>query len=158
MHIDITEATAAEAAIVHHVMQAAFAQYAHDCIPAFAAHFETVEDVAEAMREGGAVLAWLWDDAAGSARYRLLPEHFIIERVSVLPEYQGRGIAGAMMSYLEAVAAGYGYDQVELTTRLSLTKNIALYEKLGYEIVDAEPKTGRVWMTKRLEMDTLVLA
>ncbi len=158
MHIDITEATAAEAAIVHHVMQAAFSQYTHNCVTPFPAHYETVDDVAAAIHEGGAVLAWLWNEAAGSARYRLLPEHFIIERVSVLPEYQGRGIAGAVMSYLEAVAASYGYSQVELTTRISLTKNIALYQKLGYEMVDTDPATGRVWMTKRLEMDTLVLA
>ncbi|MCL4248268.1 MAG: GNAT family N-acetyltransferase [Anaerolineae bacterium] len=158
MNIEITEATAAEAALVHHVMQAAFSQYSQDSFPAFAAHHETVDDVAAAMHQGGAVLAWLWGEAVGSARYRLQPEHFIIERVSVLPEYQGRGIAGAMMSYLETVALSYGYAHVELMTRHSLTKNIALYQRLGYELVETDPATGRVWMTKRLEADTLVLA
>ncbi|MCA9904573.1 MAG: GNAT family N-acetyltransferase [Anaerolineae bacterium] len=158
MDIEITEATAVEAALVHHVMQAAFAQYSQDCFPAFAAHHESVDDVAAAMRQGGAALAWLWGEAVGSARYRLQSEHFIIERVSVLPEYQGRGIAGAMMSYLETVAASYGYSHVELMTRQSLTKNIALYQRLGYELMETDSATGRVWMTKRLEEDTLVLA
>lgn len=150
MQIDITEASLAHASVVHRIMRVAFAAYSPESYPPFAAHSETVDDVANAIRAGGAIIVWADHAPIGSARYRLCDGVFVIERVSVLPEYQGQGVARVMMNYLEQLALIYGYHQTELCSRTSLERNLTFYRKLGYEVYDINPHSGRVTMHKEV--------
>jgi tRNA threonylcarbamoyladenosine biosynthesis protein TsaE len=150
MSIEIIEASLEQAALVQRVMRAAFAQYDSSVKPAFPAHRETLADVIAAMRAGGALLAMYDDEPIGSVRYRLYLDKFVIERVAVLPEYQGQGVASLMMEELEAVAAAYGYVRTELCSRLTLPRNIDFYRKRGYDIVTTDAETGKVTMMKWL--------
>jgi ribosomal protein S18 acetylase RimI-like enzyme len=59
-----------------------------------------------------------------------------------------------MLDWFEQRAAALGVPEVRLGVRLNLPRNIALYERVGYEIFDYEfrPGYGRVsaWMRKKV--------
>jgi len=160
--ISITEASPQQAALVHGIMQTAFSEYLGKLNPASPCHTETVGDVAKAIHNGGAILAWVDDMPVGSARYSLSADTFYVGRVSVLPAYRGLGVASAMMTYLDDLARANGHAQMELCSRLNLPRNIALYQRMGYEITDQyqlSPDADiQVTMRKRLETPVLELA
>jgi GNAT superfamily N-acetyltransferase len=159
---EITEASPDQAALVHSIMRAAFAEYLGQLNPASPCHTESLEQVEAAMHDGGAILAWVDGVPVGSARYAFYSGSFYVGRVSVLPEYRGCGVARAMMQFLEAVARHAGCPQMELCSRLNLPRNIALYERLGYHITDtwqvAPDADVQVKMVKPLAMPVLATA
>lgn len=143
-----------EAALVHRVMRAAFAEYAGVLNPPSGAQAETAEDVAAVMAGGGAVVARLDDETVGCARYLRKSDRLYVERVSVLPAYRGRGIASQMMLFIERQAPAMGYSLLEVGVRQSLPQNVALYQKLGYQITSIEPHPRgpdhTLWLVKQL--------
>jgi ribosomal protein S18 acetylase RimI-like enzyme len=100
------------------------------------------------------VIAMLNGAPVGCGRFEFGPERTYIEvgRLSVLPAHRGRGIATGMLAWFESRAAALGVPEVRLGVRLNLPRNIALYERAGYEVFDYEirPDYGRVaaWMRK----------
>jgi ribosomal protein S18 acetylase RimI-like enzyme len=120
-------------------MQAAFEEFRGVLQPASGANTETVADVERAMAAGGAVLAWDGDHPVGSARFALHPDHVYVGRVSVLPTHRRRGIATAMMGYLEDLGRREGRTSVEIAARASLPSNVRLYESLGYTAYAIDP-------------------
>jgi ribosomal protein S18 acetylase RimI-like enzyme len=120
-------------------MQAAFEEYRGTLDPPSGASTETVADVERVMAKGGAVLAWEGDTPVGSARFTLYPDHMYVGRVSVLPTHRRRGIATAMMAYLEDLARQAGRPSVEIAARAALPSNVRLYQALGYQTVRIEP-------------------
>ena len=128
-----------DATLVHEIMHAAFAEYRGILDPPSSAHAETVEDVTRALAAGGGALAWVGDEAVGSARYRRQPDHLYIGRISVLPTHRGRGIGGALVTFLEGHACTLGSPEVRLEVRMALDRNLALYERLGYQIREIVP-------------------
>ncbi len=141
---------------MHGIMQAAFSEYDGLLNPPPVCLTETVDDVAAAIRGGGALIAWIDGKAVGSARYDFGADSFHVGRVSVLPTHRGYGIASIIMDYLEQLACAHGYRAMALETRLCLPRNVALYERMGYQIVDtwqSEPGADvQVAMTKLLHM------
>jgi prepilin-type processing-associated H-X9-DG protein len=156
--ISITEASPQQAALVHGIMQTAFSEYLGQLNPASPCHTETVGDVAKAIHNGGAIIAWVDGEAVGSARYSLSNDTFYVGRVSVLPEFRGCGVASAMMHYLDDLAGGHGYAELELCSRLNLPRNIALYERMGYEIASQYQLApdADIQVTMRKHLNTLV--
>lgn len=133
-------------------MRQAFAEYAGALPVESGAHTESVDDVLGVMRQGGAVLAYLGNEAVGSARY--LPEEsdLYVGRVAVLPTHRRRGVASAMMRFLEGVAVAQGRRSIRIQVRDSLPSNVALYRTLGYDLVriDAHPRgPDMVWTLRR---------
>ena len=59
-----------------------------------------------------------------------------IKRMFVSPEARGMGIAQKILHELEFVAVQKGYTYAVLETLFKQTAAIALYQKVGYEIVD----------------------
>ena len=150
MNVDVFPACERQAELIYRIMRAAYAEYEASADVPFAAHCETIEDVRAAVREGGAVLAHFEGVAIGSARFRFdEAHHFVIERVAVLPGFRGCGAASAMLRVLEATALSYGCLTAELCSRLSLPRNLALYQRRGYEIEQVDSQ-GRVRLCKRL--------
>jgi cyanophycin synthetase len=123
-----------DAALVHRVMREAYREYDGAIDPPMSASAETEGQVTDAMRRGGAVLAWDGATPVGSARYRLSSEFVHIKRVSVLPSWRGRGIASAMLGYIERLALDEGRTQARLQVRMSLARNLALYQRVGYRV------------------------
>jgi GNAT superfamily N-acetyltransferase len=129
-------------------------------VPPSGAFEESVDDVRQAIADGGAVIVRLGGEPVGCGRFEFGPDRGFIEvgRLSVLPAYRGRGLATRMLGWFEARAAGLGVPAVILGVRLALPRNIALYERAGYEVYDYEDRPGygrvAVWMRKTVAPHT----
>lgn len=160
MTIEITSASADEASILHDITRRAFAEYVGLLNPIPACLSETVREVAAAVRRGGAIIACVDGVAAASARYEVIDGHLHVSRVAVLPNFRGCGLAGELMHAMDSIAESLGLETLQLQTRLNLPRNIRLYEKLGYHVIDTwQTESGsdvQVLMEKRLH--ELVLA
>lgn len=144
MNITITSASIQEAGLVHALTQSAFVEYAGLLTPAPECLHESIADVARSIARGGAFIAW-GDDGqpVGSARYEPLNGHLHVSRVAVLPAYRGLGVAGSLLAAIDDTAIALGLDLLQLQTRLNLPRNIRLYEKFGYRIIDTwQPQPG----------------
>jgi len=137
-----------EAPLVRRIMQAAFAEYQGTLPVDSGAHTETVDDVLAVMRRGGAVLAHDDAEPVGSARYTLEAEAVYVGRVAVLPSHRRRGVASAMMLFLEDIARQEQRPRIRIGVRDSLPSNVGLYQALGYVLVSIDPHPrgpDRVW-------------
>jgi len=137
--LHIERAGIEQAHLVHRIMLEAFAEYIGVLQPPSGSTSESLEDVERVIRQGGAVLAWLDSLPVGAGRFLPYPEHLYVGRVATLPAYRGRGIASAMMAYIEGIARELGVPAVHVGVRKSLPRNLSLYLRLGYEIVSIEP-------------------
>ncbi|MGN1389908.1 MAG: ribosomal protein S18-alanine N-acetyltransferase [Bulleidia sp.] len=77
-----------------------------------------------AYEEGGMVVGYL--------DYWILYEQAQVATIGVDPDYQNRGIAGAMLSYAEKDAAEQGCETFSLEVRVSNAPAEHLYEKHGF--------------------------
>ena len=143
-----------EAALIHQATQEAFAEYRGVLEPPSGADAETVLDVEDAIRRGGALLAWDGDTLVGAARYEPRPEYLYVGRVAVHPRHRRRGIATALMRRMIEIARDRRLPSVRVGVRDSLPSNVRLYERLGFEVLSVErhPRgpDRTVWMERRL--------
>lgn len=58
---------------------------------------------------------------------------FYIDTVSVFEEFQGKGIAKELFSFIEKKAKELGFEKVSLLVDLENPKALALYEKIGFQ-------------------------
>lgn len=109
-------------------------------------------DYDRAVREHAIDL--LHDDGALVGLIETIPrsDHLWIENVAVGPGRQGRGYGRMLLSHVEARAAESGLYEIRLVTNAAFTANLALYARLGYAVVGAEPFRGgtAVTMMKRV--------
>jgi ribosomal protein S18 acetylase RimI-like enzyme len=137
--VRFTLASRADAATVHRFTQAAYAEYRGRVHPPSGVDRERVADVERALEEGGAVLAWVGDTAVATGRFQAEAEYLHVERLAVLPARRGQGIARALLAYVEEFARRAKLREVRLEARLSLPRNVALYQALGYHIRSLHP-------------------
>jgi GNAT superfamily N-acetyltransferase len=128
MRLTVRLAAPDEATLVHDIMLAAYAEYEGALRVNSGAHAETVDDVAAAIRQGGAVLAEYDNHPVGSARFRPEGKIMYVGRVAVLPSHRRRGVASAMMRFLEGFAGRAGHEAIRIGVRESLPSNIRLYD------------------------------
>ncbi len=146
-----TEATPAEAALVARMVRRAFRPQAavlgvtKENHPYYAA-FQTAARVRQRMAEGGHVLlAWLGDTPVGTLTYvrgRTHPDDGWIERVAVLPEYQGRHIGEAMMAQAEKQLRRAGAAKLRLAIVQQFDHLRRFYGKQGYATVETKQFPG----------------
>jgi ribosomal protein S18 acetylase RimI-like enzyme len=60
-------------------------------------------------------------------------DEFYIDTVSVFEEFQGRGIAKELFSFVEAKARGLEYKKLSLLVDFENQKALKLYEKIGFK-------------------------
>jgi putative acetyltransferase len=83
------------------------------------------------------VIAYLDNVAVGCGAYRPLDEHSCeLKRIFVDPAYRKKGIASALLSFLEQETAQAGFTSLLLETGLMQPESIELYKKFGF--VDIE--------------------
>jgi ribosomal protein S18 acetylase RimI-like enzyme len=138
-HVRITRATREDAARVHGITQAAYAEYRGVLDPPSGVDRETLADVEHALDEGGAVLAWIGDHAVAAVRFQDAVDHLSVERLAVIPIARGQGIARALLAYLRGLARQSHLPDVRLGVRLSLPRNVDLYQSLGYRMRSVHP-------------------
>lgn len=80
------------------------------------------------------------------------PNHLLVENVAVDPGRQGAGIGRLLLAHAEAVARRRGLPAMRLYTHVKMTRNIEIYERLGYRECERRSEHGfeRVLMAKRL--------
>jgi GNAT superfamily N-acetyltransferase len=139
MKITIHSVGVEQASEVRRIMRLAFEEDRNYLVPPSGALTETVEEVREAIKGGGAFLAFAGDVAVGSARYRLFPDHAYAERVAVLREHRGKGVAVALMAAFENAVRALGVPAARVGVRASLPSNLRFYENLGYRALVSQP-------------------
>lgn len=111
------------------------------------------DDYGAHIAAGAVHLAFVGDRLAGAAV--LLPEEdtLWLETVAVTPEWQGRGIGRRLIRLAEAEAARRGFTRIRLYTNAAMTRNRALYPRLGYRETGQATQAGfdRVFFEKPVE-------
>jgi ribosomal protein S18 acetylase RimI-like enzyme len=110
---------------------------------------QTLDDLKSDFTDKIFFKALIESNIVGSVRGYQLGKTGYIERLFVHPNYQGQGIATALM---EEIQSCFGQVQrFELFTGYKSTRNINLYERLGYKIFRSEEigkKLSFVFMEK----------
>jgi GNAT superfamily N-acetyltransferase len=140
--ISLREASDADIPTIVALIHAAFKEYDGAIDPPSGAHKESEEKLHEAMKTERAVLALLAGQAVACGLYRAEREYMYFGRLAVLPAYRGRGIAGALIGYVEARASELGLPRVRLGVRLALPHLRARYERLGYRVIEERRHAG----------------
>lgn len=118
------------------VILRAFERYRCDEKPS-SALMETVQSVRVEMNDGMKLYGiqekneWI-----GVVKYVQNQDVMYFSRLAVLPHYQGNGIATALIRSLEKQALKNGLSRSRCKVRKREMKNISLYAKLGYAIVE----------------------
>jgi ribosomal protein S18 acetylase RimI-like enzyme len=128
-----------QAELVLRLAVEAFAEFRETLVPPPGTLAETVDDVRRYIETGGAVVAWDGEVPVGSARFHPEPDYLYIGRVAVPPAYRRRGVATAMMHFLEEHARSLGFADIRVQVRQALPSNVALYESLGYHPISIDP-------------------
>ena len=102
---------------------------------------ETVASVRARLRRGGGILAEVDGRPAGVILVQPGTDLGVatFSRVSVHPDFQGRGIASAMVAEAEALAARSGYRTVELLAREELAELVEFWRRRGFAVDRSVP-------------------
>jgi ribosomal protein S18 acetylase RimI-like enzyme len=145
----IRQARAADVPRIEAIVAAAYAKY----IPRMGKKpGPMLDDYAARVGEGA---VWVLEtDGAVVGLVVLLPEpdHMLLDNVAVDPGLAGRGIGRALIAFAEAETRRRGFAEIRLYTHVTMTENIAMYPRLGYEETHRGEQAGfqRVFMRKRL--------
>jgi len=135
----VREASATDAATVTEVIHRAFAGRP-PLDPPSTALSETEEGVRAALTAGSGLLAEVDGEPAGSMIFAEVADEagtlLSLRRVSVLPQWQGRGVATAMVGVAEDAARRRGLAGVRLIARRELTGTVAFWRRRGYLTTD----------------------
>ena len=102
---------------------------------------ETVASVKARLRRGGGILAEVDGRPAGVILVQPGTDLGVatFSRVSVHPDFQGRGIASAMVAEAEALAARSGYRTVELLAREEFAELVEFWRRRGFAVDRSVP-------------------
>ncbi|HEX6247479.1 MAG TPA: tRNA (adenosine(37)-N6)-threonylcarbamoyltransferase complex ATPase subunit type 1 TsaE [Nocardioidaceae bacterium] len=158
----MSEQVLAEAVMVHEVgperaadvvgvVHAAFgARPALD--PPSTATDETVESVAEVLAAHRGLLATSGPVPVGALLLEPDGRLLRMRRVSVDPQAQNAGVAGAMIGTAERIAAEEGYDGLVLAARAELPATVDFWYHLGYD--ELSRRGSCLTMAKALPIET----
>jgi GNAT superfamily N-acetyltransferase len=124
------------------LIQAAFKEYDGAIDPPSGAHKENAENILHKLATERAVLALLGNQAVACVFYRNEGEYMYFGRLAVLPAYRNRGIAAALIGYVEERAREQGLPRVRLGVRVALPNLRARYEHLGYRVIEERRHAG----------------
>jgi ribosomal protein S18 acetylase RimI-like enzyme len=137
--VTIREATPSDADTIHSLMLLAFEEY-RAAIPPSTALDETSDGIEQALRENKETAVILYEDDAAVAmvRYRIEGDMLYFFRLSVVPAKRRRGYAKRLIKHLEQMGKAQGLARSRCKVRQAVQNNLAMYQDLGYEIVDQE--------------------
>jgi tRNA threonylcarbamoyladenosine biosynthesis protein TsaE len=130
----VAEVGPTEAGVVRDVVHAAFGPRER-LDPPSTALTETVESLAEALTRAGGLVCWVDGEPAGALVFDESGAGLALRRVSVVPHFQSRGVATALVGVAEEVAAVRGYDDVSLLARQELPATVTFWRRRGYSVL-----------------------
>lgn len=143
MNLEIRLANEKETTIVHRLMLEAFEEYRFLEVPSSALN-ESLDTLLNALKNGSekVLLCFVDGEPLGSSRFKIKGDSLYFSRLSVTPHARGKGIAKAILLWLEKYASENGKMKIECRVRASLSKNISLYEAMGYIVSEEEVVTN----------------
>jgi len=154
-HVNISAATPADAEAILAIQKLAYESeariYEDFSIPPLR---QTLEELRGEFAEKAVLKATVGERLVGSVRGNLLGETCRVERLSVHPDFQGRGIGAVLMLRLEQVFPEA--RRMELFTGHKSERNLKLYRKLGYRAFRQERATAGltyVFMEKEVRQE-----
>jgi GNAT superfamily N-acetyltransferase len=134
MKIDLTfrEATDADLAELLAIQKEAFTRYTDNLKPEQIPPLnETLEQMRKDVSVKKVIAAHIDGNPAGSVRYSIRGGVCIIERLSVKPEIQGKGLGRGLIMEVEKQVKGLAH-KLYLETGLLASNLIMFYTKLGF--------------------------
>lgn len=160
MKMEIRIADETDLPVVHMLMLEAFEEYRFLDVPSSALNesLETLQISINTDKEK-AILSSINNIPLGSCRFTIKEDRVYFSRVAVKPTSRGKGIAKAMLHWLEKYALDNHKGIMECRVRASLPKNILLYESMGYHVCREEVVTNpNGYIVKTVVMEkTLVI-
>lgn len=140
---------------VHQIMLDAFHEYSNHDIPSSAMN-ETAAAILEEILKGTehALLCLSDEKPSGSVRFIMEKDALYFKRLSVIPEARGKGLAKAMIQWLEQYARDHGKEKIYCRVRMDTPENIAYYERKHFFVTKEETivnKDGNVIDTCLME-------
>lgn len=136
--IEIKFAKISDSSIIHDLMLQAFMVYKNETPPSSALE-ETIQSITTAMEnDEQAFIGYKANEPVAMVRFQVREDGIYFYRLSVIPKKQGQGIAKKILNALEAYALELGKSLIQCKVRMTVQKNIALYQSVGYEIYDEE--------------------
>lgn len=130
--LTIRDLTARDADAVAALITRAFAAQPVRVDPAPSALRVTAADVLAVLKEGGGTGAEASGVLAGAVLWEEKDGGLYVSRLSVAPEWRGRGIAVRLLAAAEEAAQVKGLPRLHLGTRLALEGNRRLFARLGF--------------------------
>lgn len=133
--IILRDATAADVPVMTAAIRAGFEEYRGVLNPPSGSHNESEEAVAEKIKQGGGLLAYVDEALAGVVLY--YPEDdgsLYLGRLAVLPDFRRFGVGRALVNEVEVRARQGNYPRISLAVRVPLTINRQFFESMGYQI------------------------
>lgn len=111
-----------------------------------------VDDYAARIAEGSAYVLESGGDICGALVLLDFPDYMLLDNVAIDPACQGRGLGRILIDFAEGEALRRGYPEIRLYTHETMTENIAMYPRLGYEKSHRVTEKGyaRVYMRKQI--------
>lgn len=151
--VDIRAVGPESAGTVHHLMMEAFEEY-RATVPPSSALDETVESVRAAMEQGqGAAILYEEDLPVAAVRYEMSGDTIQFFRLSVIPQRRRRGYGKRLVKWIEHQGVSKGLDICRCKVRQTVQNNVAMYQDMGYEIVDQELVVRPAGTVKTLTME-----
>ncbi len=141
--IRVCPAEADEAELISRLILGAFEAYRSRLVPESAALEETPAAVRAKLAGGhGGGIAFLGSAPAGAVLFKLSHTDVYLGRLAVLPPYQRRGVARALILFVETEAKAAGALSVSLGVRIALPDNQRLFLAAGYQEVARHAHPG----------------
>lgn len=131
-HYQLRFHTDADLPAMLQVIRTAFAQYAGRLDPPSSAERKTLEVVRAELQQARAIVAEAGGELVGCIFLHLRGEEAYVDRLSVLPDWRGRGIGAALLQAAETEARSQGAEACCLSVRLVLEVQQRFYRERGY--------------------------
>jgi len=134
MHLlSIKPADETDANLILSILLSSFAQYQDTLIPPSSVFRETTDSIQKKLQVGGGFIAYQNDIGIGCVLFDVRDSYVYLGRLGVLSEYRQYGVATRLIQSVEVKASQLQITQVRLNVRISLSKNQALFNSLGYK-------------------------
>lgn len=131
--ISLRRLSPADADEAARLIRTAFAAQPRLTEPPSSALSETAGTVAAKIAAGGGIGAFAGGVLVGAILWEIKARALHVGRVSVVPAWRGRGLAGALVMACESEARRRGLARMTLRVRLELPENERLFERMGFE-------------------------
>jgi GNAT superfamily N-acetyltransferase len=142
--VRVRHAAADEAALLSGLILKAFSAYPVPLVPPSSAPRETPEVVrAKLVTDHGAGIAEIGATPVGCVLFtREADDRLYLGRLAVLPPWRGRGVARALLAFVETEARRLGARTISLSVRIALPDNQRLFASCGFIEVSRDAHPG----------------